>query len=83
MLCDLRFGTEWATQALLLTHSKVHEPEPLYTASNDSGLFPIGLQPDNAWIETALFGTTDELKTLLDKGLSANATTPGELLYCN
>ena len=71
------FGTEWATQALLLTQPKVHRAEPLYTASDDSGLFPVGPQPDNAWIETALFGTKNELKTLLDKGLSANAATPG------
>ena len=71
------FGTEWATQALLLTQPKVNRTEPLYTASDDSGLFPTGPQPDNAWIETALFGTTQELKALLDKGLSANATTPG------
>lgn len=71
------FGTEWATQALLLTSPKVKRTGPIYTASDDSGLFPTGPQPDNLWIETALFGTTDELKKLLDKGLSANATTPG------
>lgn len=71
------FGTEWAAQALLLTQPKVNGTKPLYTASDDNGLFPSGPQPDNAWIETALFGTTDELKTLLDNGLSANATTPG------
>jgi hypothetical protein len=71
------FGTEWATQALLLTQPKVNVTVPLYTASDDSGLFPTGPQPDNTWIESALFGTTQELKTLLDKGLSANATTPG------
>jgi ankyrin repeat protein len=71
------FGTEWATQALLLTQPKAKHIEPLYTASDDSGLFPTGPQPDNTWIETALFGTTDELKMLLNKGLSANTKTPG------
>ncbi len=71
------FGTEWAAQALLLTEPMAKHVEQLYTAAEDSGLFPTGPQPDNVWIETALFGTTDELKTLLDKGLSANAATPG------
>jgi len=71
------FGTEWAAQALLLTQPKVNVAVPLYTASEDSGLFPVAPQPDNTWIEAALFGTTQELKALLDKGLSTNATTPG------
>ncbi len=71
-------GTEWADQALLLTLPKVAKPAALYdAAANEAALYPAGPQPANAWIEVALFGTTAELKALLDKGLSANATTPG------
>jgi ankyrin repeat protein len=72
------FGTAWASQALMLTLPRVPQPEPIYNAAeDDAALFPQAPQPDNAWIETALFGTTEELKSLLDKDLSANAVTPG------
>jgi ankyrin repeat protein len=70
------FGTEWATQALLLTQPAVKGTQPIYEASDDGQLLPAKAQSDT-WIETALFGTTEELKTLLDHGLDANATTPG------
>jgi ankyrin repeat protein len=70
------FGTEWATQALLLTQPGVKGTQPIYQASDDRTLFPGKAQSD-AWIETALFGTTAELKNLLDHGLDANASTPG------
>jgi hypothetical protein len=72
------FGTAWGSQALMLTLPRVPRPEKIYdAAADDAALFRQGPQPDNTWIETALFGTTDELKTQLDKGMSANAKTPG------
>lgn len=72
------FGTAWGSQALMLTLPRLPSPEKIYDAAADAGeLFPQEPQPDNAWIETALFGTTEELKALLDKDLSANAKTPG------
>jgi hypothetical protein len=72
------FGTAWASQALMLTLPRVAKPEKIYdAAADDAAIFPQGPQPDSAWIETALFGTTDELRALLDNGLSASAKTPG------
>ena len=72
------FGTAWGSQALMLTLPRVPHPEKIYdSAADDAALFPQRPQSDNAWIETALFGTTDELKVLFDKGLSANAKMPG------
>jgi ankyrin repeat protein len=70
------FGTTWADQALMLMLPRVSKPEKIYDATKfQKGLIDEEAQP--AWVETALFGTTADLKNLLDNGLSANATTPG------
>ncbi len=60
----------WAAMALMLTLPKSPNPavaKPV-TALNPEGLLP--------WMETALFGTAQELKARLDAGLDANAQTP-------
>jgi hypothetical protein len=70
------FGTTWAEQALMLTLPRVAKPEKIYDATKfEKGL--IDEQPQHAWVEVALFGTTADLQHLLDSGLSANATTSG------
>ncbi len=70
------FGTAWADQALMLMLPRVPKPGKIYDATKfEKGLIDEDAQP--AWVETALFGTTADLKHLLDSGLSANATTPG------
>ncbi len=70
------FGTAWADQALILTLPRVPKPEKIYDATKfENGLIQEETQP--AWVETALFGTTADLKHLLDNGLSANAATWG------
>jgi len=70
------FGTAWADQALMLMLPRVSKPEKIYDATKfEKGLIDEEAQP--AWVETALFGTTADLKHLLDSGLSANARTPG------
>jgi ankyrin repeat protein len=63
-------ATCWAAMALMLTLPKEASPaapRPL------PALAPKGLQP---WMETGLFGTAQELKAELDKGLDPNSKTP-------
>jgi ankyrin repeat protein len=60
----------WAAMALMLSLPKAANPpapRPL------PALAPKELMP---WMNTALFGTAAELKTLLDKGLDPNSKTP-------
>lgn len=62
-------ATCWAAMALMLTLPKAATPaapQPL------TALAPKGLQP---WMETALFGTSAELKAALDSGLDPNSKT--------
>ncbi len=63
-------ATCWAAMALLLALPKAAtpaSPRPI------PALEPRGLEP---WMETALFGTTAELKAQLDAGLDPNSHTP-------
>jgi len=62
-------ATCWAAMALMLTlpkAAKPSSPQPL------AALSPKGLEP---WMETALFGTTAELRAQLDGGLNPNSNT--------
>jgi ankyrin repeat protein len=64
-------GTSWATAALLLSiePSEHRGPPPIDSAAVTANGSP--------WMETALFGTSGELTTLLDGGLDANSRTDG------
>lgn len=63
-------ATCWAAMALMLALPKMTSPSaPLPLPA----LAPKGLQP---WMETGLFGTAQELKAALDKGLDPNSKTP-------
>ena len=61
-------GASWAVQALSYALPPVRPPAqpPL------AGVAPSAAEP---WVETVLFGTSDDLRRLLDSGLSANAAT--------
>ncbi len=60
----------------MLTLPRIPKPEKIYDATKfEKGLIEEETQP--AWVEAALFGTTADLKHLLDNGLSANAATWG------
>lgn len=63
-------GASWAVQALSYALPPVRPPvqAPL------TGVLPSGVEP---WVETLLFGTVDDVRRLLDGGLSANAATAG------
>jgi ankyrin repeat protein len=63
-------ATCWAAMALLLALPKSATPSAPHPIA---ALSPKGLQP---WMETALFGTTAELKAQLDGGLDPNSKTP-------
>jgi ankyrin repeat protein len=56
-------GTSWAVMALLRTL-----PEPAPAPLRD-------VQDSEPWIRTALFGTVDQLRKLIDSGLSVNSKT--------
>lgn len=59
-------GSCWALMAMLETLPPVAaEPPPA----------PPFAEPTPAWARTALFGTSEELKTLLDRGLDPNSRT--------
>ena len=62
-------GTSWATAALLLSADpQPHQaPGAIDTAAVTAGGAP--------WMGTALFGTSSDLKTLLDGGLDPNSRT--------
>jgi ankyrin repeat protein len=60
-------GTTWATAALLLAVDPVKEEKVVNLAA--AGVVP----STKPWMETVLFGTTAELKALLDGGLDANS----------
>ena len=61
-------GASWAIAALAyaLGPGRLSTPAPLDEAE------PAGVEP---WVEAMLFGTADEVRKLLDGGLSANAST--------
>lgn len=64
-------GTSYATMALLLAlpkAAKAAAPLPLHE------LEPKGVQP---WMRVALFGTSGDLKAMLDRGLDPNSRTEG------
>lgn len=63
-------ATCWAGMALMLDLPKVANPS---VPRPPDVLSPKGLEP---WMETALFGTTQELKAQLDGGLDPNKRTP-------
>jgi ankyrin repeat protein len=68
-------ATCWAAMALVLALPKIATPP---TPEVPRILSPQGLKP---WMETALFGTTTELKAQLDAGLDPNSkTTEGTTL---
>jgi ankyrin repeat protein len=56
-------GTSWAVMALLRS---LPDPQPRSLQE---------VQEGEPWIRTALFGTVDQLRKLLDTGLSANSKT--------
>jgi ankyrin repeat protein len=61
-------GAAWAVMALAQALPPVAVPvEPVRPAIRSSPVEP--------WVETAVFGTVDELRELLNKGLSPNAAT--------
>ncbi|MBK5296451.1 MAG: ankyrin repeat domain-containing protein [Vicinamibacteria bacterium] len=63
-------GTTYAAMALL---------ESLPVSAPDATVLDsleVDTSADQAWMSTALFGTTDELGRLLDQGMSANSRTP-------
>jgi ankyrin repeat protein len=62
-------GTAYAAMALMLALANTAKPA---TAPGLPELEPKGVKP---WMRTALFGTTAELKTLLDRGLDPNSQT--------
>jgi ankyrin repeat protein len=61
-------GASWAVMALsyALDPARPVEPPPLPQTE------PTGVEP---WVETLIFGTRDEVRKLLDGGLSPNAAT--------
>jgi ankyrin repeat protein len=61
-------GASWAVMALSYALPPVRPPEqpPLPNVT------PANVEP---WVETALFGTVDDLRRLLDGGLNANSAT--------
>jgi ankyrin repeat protein len=61
-------GAAWAVMALAQALPPVAIPvQPMRTATRSAAVEP--------WVETAVFGTVDELRELLDTGLSPNAAT--------
>lgn len=63
-------AASWAIMALSHALPPAAEPaQPLPLPE----LAPIGVEP---WMETALFGTVNELRDLLDDGLDPNSATP-------
>ena len=61
-------GAAWAVMALAQALPPAADPvEPIRPATR-----PAAVEP---WVKTAVFGTVDELRELLDKGLSPNAAT--------
>ena len=64
-------GTSWATAALLLSI----EPEPRTDSRlvDTAAVTAVGAP----WMETALFGSSGELKSLLDSGLDPDSRTDG------
>jgi ankyrin repeat protein len=64
-------GTSWATAALLLSI----EPEPRTDSrvADTAAVTAVGAP----WMETALFGSSGELKSLLDSGLDPDSRTDG------
>lgn len=63
-------ATCWAAMALMLTLPEAgqpSEPQPLPT---------LAIQGEQPWMRTALFGTVDQLRALLDAGLDPNSKTP-------
>lgn len=67
-------GTTWAVQALALALERAANPAKPFDGASLSALAP---PAEEAWVETATFGTAAELKKLLDGGLDANAKTKG------
>jgi ankyrin repeat protein len=63
-------ATCWAAMALMLDLPKITKPP---TPQPPAALSPTGMEP---WMETALFGTTVELKAQLAAGLNPNSKTP-------
>jgi len=63
-------ATSWAAMALMLTLPKTAAP---FAPQPPAVLSPSSLEP---WMETAVFGTTAELKAKLDAGLDPNSKTP-------
>jgi ankyrin repeat protein len=64
-------GTTWAAMALLES-LPVRAPD----ATVVDGGVPLDTSAEQPWMQTALFGTADELGRLLDQGLDANSRTP-------
>ncbi len=64
-------GTAWATAALLLSIEPPAAP-PAPVAIDRAAV----TAPGQPWMETALFGTPAELRSLLDRGLDPNSHTP-------
>jgi len=64
-------AANWSVQALALALEPVAAPPRLPL----SDIQPAVIEP---WVETAMFGSLDELRTLLDGGLDANAATKAE-----
>lgn len=58
-------GSAWATMALLTALPKTQSPLPVIESSETAP----------TWARTALFGTPQELSSLLDKGLDPNSAT--------
>ncbi|MBI3667584.1 MAG: ankyrin repeat domain-containing protein [Acidobacteria bacterium] len=65
-------GTSWAVMALLLAL-----PEAPNGGSKPLPVSDAGAHNAKPWMETALFGSGAELKTLLDRGLDVNSKTDG------
>jgi len=61
-------GANWGIRALALALGSPAVPDDLPLAA----VAPTGIEP---WVETAMFGTSADLKKLLDRGLSPNAAT--------
>ena len=58
-------GSAWATMALLTALPKTQSPQPVIESSETAP----------TWARTALFGTSQELTALLDRGLDPNSKT--------
>lgn len=61
-------GASWAVMALSYALEPARPVAPLALPQTE----PSGIEP---WIETMIFGTRDEVRKLLDSGLSPNAAT--------